>query len=391
MTAAKTFVPRTSATKTVIRKRSSRLALLLAGTALLSASAAWAQAQPTVKDRLDTAISTVTGSPMADLDIDMKHVLDAMKTLDPQPIPKLSPQEARKQPSAADGVKQYLKDQGKSTAPEPGVATKELAYETGGGSQKVRVYTPEGASGPLPVVVYYHGGGFVIADLDTYDATPRAIAKGANAVVVSVEYRHAPEAKFPAQHDDAFAAYKWVLANAKSFGGDPAKVAVLGESAGGNLATNVAIQARDQNVEKPLHVVAVYPMAGTNLDTQSYKDNTGSKPLNKDMMAWFYDQAVRNDADRADPRLDIVGKADLKGLPPFTIVTAQIDPLHDDGKLLVEKLKAAGVTVQYRDYPGVTHEFFGMGSVVAKAKQAQDAVVADLKAGFAGSATGSTK
>ena len=373
-----------------VRTTTHRIVALLAGTALLTASSAWAQETPTVKDRLDGAVSTVTGSPMADIDLDMKHVLDAMKTLDPKPIPKLSPGEARKQPSAADGVKVYLKEQGKSTAPEAGVSTKELAYETAGGSQKVRIYTPDGATGPLPVVVYYHGGGFVIADIDTYDATPRAIAKGAKAVVVSVEYRHAPEAKFPAQQDDAFAAYRWALANAKSFGGDPSKVALLGESAGGNLATNVAVAARDGNVEKPLRVVAVYPMAGTNLDTPSYKDNTSTKPLNKDMMAWFYDQTVRIDADRSDPRLDIVGKADLKGLPPFTVVTAQIDPLHDDGKMLADKIKAAGGQVTYRDYPGVTHEFFGMGNVVAKAKQAEDAVIGDLKAAFAGTATGTT-
>ncbi|GBU16007.1 MULTISPECIES: alpha/beta hydrolase [Methylobacterium] len=346
------------------------------------------QAKPTLKDRLDAAVSTVTGSPMARLDVDMKHVLDAMKKLDPKPIAKLSPEEARRQPSAADGVRAYLEEQGKSAAPLPGVATKEAAYETAGGTQPVRIYTPDGASGPLPVVVYYHGGGFVIADRDVYDATPRAIAKGANAVVVSVEYRHAPEAKFPAQHEDALAAYQWALANAASFGGDPARVALLGESAGGNLATNIAIQARDGKAAAPLHVVAVYPMAGTNLDTESYKANTSTKPLDRDTMAWFYDHVVSQDSDRADPRLDIVGKADLKNLPPFTVVTAEIDPLRDDGKGLAEKLKAAGVTVEHRDYAGVTHEFFGMGTVVAKARQAEDAVVADLKKAFAGTATG---
>ncbi|WCS23793.1 alpha/beta hydrolase [Methylobacterium sp. NMS14P] len=368
-----------------------RLAFVLAGTTLLASPALAAdQPQPTVKDRFDAAVSSVTGSPMADLDIDMKHVLDAMKKLDPKPIPKLSPEEARKQPTPADAVREYLKEQGKTAAPLPGVATKDTAYETGGGTQPVRIYTPEGAQGPLPVVVYYHGGGFVIADIDTYDATPRAIAKGANAVVVAVEYRHAPEAKFPAQQEDALAAYKWVLANAKTFGGDPAKVALLGESAGGNLVTNVAIAARDQGLEKPDHVVAVYPMAGTNLDTPSYKANTSTKPLNKDMMAWFYDQTVRTDADRADPRLDIVGKADLKGLPPFTVVTAQIDPLLDDGKALADRIKAAGGQATYREYPGVTHEFFGMGNVVSKAKQAEDAVVADLKKAFANEATGTT-
>lgn len=365
-------------------------ATFLAATAFLTNSVAWAQAQPTIKDRLDGAVSSITSSPMADLDVDMKHVLDATKNLGGKPIESLPAAEARKQPTPTDGVKALLKEQGKSAAPEPGVTAKDMTYPTEGGTQAVRIYTPEGASGALPVVVYYHGGGFVIADLDTYDATPRAIAKGAKAIVVSVEYRHAPEAKFPAQQEDAVAAYKWALANAASFGGDPTKVALLGESAGGNLATNVAIVARDQNLSKPLYVVAVYPMAGTNLDTGSYKENASAKPLNKAMMAWFYDNTVRTDADRSDPRLDIIGKADVKGLPPFTVVTAQIDPLHDDGKMLADKLKAAGGPVSYRDYPGVTHEFFGMGGVVAKAKQAEDAVVADLKGAFAGTATGST-
>ena len=147
-----------------------------------------------------------TGCWKLNLDVDMKHVLDAMKKLGPQPIPDLSPQEARKQPTPADAVKAVLKDQGKPTAPEPGVTTKDMTYETGGVTQPVRIYTPDGAQGPLPVVVYYHGGGFVIADLDVYDSTPRAIAKGAKAIVVSVEYRHAPEAKFPAQQEDAFSA-----------------------------------------------------------------------------------------------------------------------------------------------------------------------------------------
>jgi acetyl esterase len=184
--------------------------------------------------------------------------------------------------------------------------------------------------------------------------------------VVSVEYRHAPESKFPAQQEDAFAAYKWVVANASTFHGDGSRIALLGESAGGNLATNVAIMARDENGTKPVYVVAVYPMAGTNLETDSYKENANAKPLNKPMMAWFYDHTIRGDSDRADPRLDIVGKAIVRGLPPSTIVTAQIDPLRDDGKLLAEKLKANGNAVQYREYKGVTHEFFGMGSVVPK-------------------------
>lgn len=150
-----------------IRTKTPVVAALLAGTTLLSASTALAQAQPTTKDRLDTVISTVTGSAMADLDVDMKHVLDATKNLGGKPIEGLAAVEARKQLSPTDGVNALLKEQGKSAAPEPGVTAKDMTYPTEGGTQAVRISTPEGASGPLPVVVYYHGGGFVIVDLET--------------------------------------------------------------------------------------------------------------------------------------------------------------------------------------------------------------------------------
>ncbi len=154
------------------------------------------------------------------------------------------------------------------------------------------------------------------------------LAKEVGAVVVSVEYSKAPEHKFPAAHEDAIAAYKWVSQNAASLGGDPKRIALVGESAGGNLATNVAVAARDQNLTKPLYEVIVYPMAGTNLDTASYKqaESSGVKPLNKPMMEWFYSELTRTPADMQDPRLDIVGKADLHGLSPATVITAEIDP-----------------------------------------------------------------
>lgn len=230
--------------------------------------------------------------------------------------------------------------------------------------------------------MYFHGGGFVIANNATYDATPRLLAKGVNAVVVSVEYSKAPEHKFPAAHDDVIAAYKWVAQNAGSIGGDAGKIAIAGESAGGNLTVNVAIAARDQNLAKPVHLLVVYPMAGTNLDTGSYQANAKAEPLDKPMMQWFYGHLTKGQADMQDPRLDIVGKADLKGLPPVTLITAQIDPLHDDGTGLADKLKAAGVQVDAHDYAGVTHEFFGMGLVVGKAKEAEDVAIRNLKAGF---------
>ena len=344
-------------------------------------------AAPTTKDRVDQAIATVTLDPMKNADPDIKHVLDKVKDLGFKPIEKLSPQDARAQPTPADGVKALLKDAGKSAAPDASVTMKDVKYPGANGEFGARIYMPAGApSGPLPVVLYFHGGGWVIAGLDAYDASPRAIAKGLKAIVVSADYSYAPEHKFPAAHDDAIAAYRWVLANAKEWGGDPAKIALVGESAGGNLAIDTAIAARDAKLQKPVAEVLVYPVAGVDTETASYKEDASAKPLNKDMMFWFFDKVLKSDADKNDPRLDIIGKADLKDLPPTTIINAQIDPLRSDGEMLSDKLKQAGVSTEQKTYAGMTHEFFGTGAVVAKAKDAEDYAVSRLKAAFASSA-----
>ena len=190
-------------------------------------------------------------------------------------------------------------------------------------------------------MVYFHGGGFVIADLDVYDGGPRGVSKMADAIVVSVHYRQAPEHHFPAAHDDALAAYRWVLDNAQSFNGDPQKVAVMGESAGGNLAIGVSMMARDAGVTLPVHQVLVYPVAGVDMDNESYVENADAKPLNKPMMKWFVKHIFANEADAQDPRINIVENADLSGLPSSTVICAEIDPLRSEGELLAEKLEQA--------------------------------------------------
>ena len=325
-------------------------------------------------------VAVAAASP-AVTDADMQRVLDKLASLGGKPIESLDPAEARKQPTPADAVKALMTEQAMSTAPDPAVATKDITYPAGAGVQAARVYTPAGANGPVPVVLYIHGGGWVIADINVYDSSPRALAKAANAIVVSIEYRHAPEAKFPAAHDDANAAYRWVVANAAKWGGDPKKIAIVGESAGGNMAMNVAIAARDKGWPKPLAVVAVYPVANTAPDTASKAKFTAAKPLNTPMLSWFFKHTLASPDQASDPRLNLVA-AKLDGLPPVTILLAEIDPLHDDGAGLADKLRAAGVTVDLKEYAGVTHEFFGMGSVVADAKAAQDYAAAKLKAAF---------
>ncbi|RYD92916.1 MAG: alpha/beta hydrolase, partial [Sphingomonadales bacterium] len=259
----------------------------------------------------------------------------------------------------------------------PKVNTKNVTYPAGEGTQKARVYTPDGAKGPLPVILYIHGGGWVIADIDVYDSSPRALATAANAIVVSIEYRHAPEAKFPAAHDDANAAYKWVLADAAKWGGDPARIAIVGESAGGNMAVNVAQFARDNALAAPKHVVAVYPVANTG-DTPAKATYADAKPLNKPMLDWFFKHTLASPDQATDPRLNLI-TSKLNGLPPTTIILAEIDPLHDDGTSLADAIKAAGGQVELKEYAGVTHEFFGMGAVVADAKAAVDFAGGKLK------------
>ena len=312
---------------------------------------------------------------------DMQAVLDQLPRLGAKPIETLTPVKARIQPSAADAAHAAMRAKGMSVAPDPAVTTQDLPYGSDP-MQYARIYKPATATGaPMPVIVYYHGGGWVIADVNTYDATPRLLSKQLNAIVVSVEYRHAPEFKFPAQHDDAFAAYRWVLDNAASWGGDPSKLALAGESAGGNLAVATAIYARDNRLTKPVHVLSVYPIANSSMDLQSRRDSANAKPLNAAMLPWFGYYYSAQMADMQDPRLNLVG-ANLRDLPPTTIVNAQIDPLRSDGETLAAAMRAAGDRVEQRTFPGVTHEFFGMGQVVRGAYDANMYAIGRLKIAF---------
>jgi acetyl esterase len=317
-------------------------------------------------------------------DPQMQAVLDQLAALGPKPIEKLSPEEARRQPTPSDAVKALLKKQGKSTAPEPVAKVEDRSITGAAGSIPARIYWPNG-SGPFPIVLYIHGGGWVIANLDTYDSSARALTNAVQAVVVSTHYRQGPENKFPAAHDDTFAAYRWMLDNAKSLNADPGRPMVAGESAGGNLAMVVSMRARDEKLTMPMHQLLVYPIAGKDMNTPSYKENAMAKPLNKPMMEWFFKHYLRNAQDMSDSRIDLVNAQNLKGLPATTIVNAEIDPLRSEGEMLTGKLRDAGVAVRQKTYPGVTHEFFGMGAVVDKAKDAVVFAAEGLMANRSGS------
>lgn len=311
----------------------------------------------------------------------MQAVLDALKELQAKPIHELSVAEARTQASPADTARTVQRDKRISPGPEAKIATKDIAIPTASGNLPARVYTPAGA-GPFPVILYFHGGGWVIADINTYDASPRALALGSDAIVLSVDYRHAPEHKFPAQHEDAWAAYVWTVENVQTLNGDGNRIAVAGESAGGNLAANVALMARERKAKMPVHQLLVYPIAGNDTNTPSYQENAEAVPLGKKDMEWFIDKVFSSKDEAADPRVNLVARTDLAGLPSATVITAQIDPLRSEGQNYAANLKKAGVEVDAKTFDGVTHEFFGMGKVVDEAKQAEDMASTDLKAAF---------
>jgi acetyl esterase len=317
-------------------------------------------------------------------DADMAQVIATLSALGAQPTETLSVARVRSQPMPADAVRRVLGERRQSTAPRSVPQVRDISIRTAAGPIPARVYGPARGSAPAPLIVYWHGGGWVIADLDTYDTSARALQAETGAVVLSVHYRQAPEHKFPAAHEDAVAAYRWAVSNARSLGADPSRVAVAGESAGGNLALNMAIAARDMRLPMPRHMALIYPVAGTDTNTPSCSENTATAPLSRAGMLWFVDKVTRSQADLQDPRLDVLGKARLEGLPPATIVSAELDPLRSEGEALARQLRDAGVPVERRNYDGVTHEFFGMAPAVADAQAAQDFVGDRLRAALGG-------
>lgn len=339
--------------------------------------------EATFGERVTRLLGAVAGDPVARAELDMARVLEELKALGAEPIEDLTPEEARRQPSPADAVSSLMAKYGIAD-PDDDVRSKDMLYPGAERDLAVRVYRPAAERAPpAPIVVYYPGGGWVLSDLDDYDASARALCSRTGAVVLSFETRRAPEDKFPAAHDDAVAAYRWALANAQALGGAPDRVAVAGESAGGNLAINVAIAARDREMVPPVHLALIYPLAGVDMTTPSFRINEFARPVNKATIGWYLGHALFGVGQTDDPRLDLVGRADLSGLPPVTILTAEIDPLRSEGRDLAEKLRESGVAVNAVDFEGVAHGFFGMGAIVRHARTAQGLVARDLSAAFA--------
>jgi len=332
----------------------------------------------------DSATAVKPGGPppawAPDMKPEMQAVVEKLQSYGDQPIETLGVGQARKNHTPADAVGDLMK-QNHIPAPVYNVDTSGVDVPAAWGNIHLRIYTPKTGKAPFPVIVYYHGGGFVIAGIKQYDASANILADKVGAIVISVGYRLGPQFKFPYAHNDAFTAYSWALKNASAIKGDSTKIAVAGESAGGNLAINMARRALEKGIRPPVAVLAIYPIAGSDMKTASYIKYADAIPLNRPMMSWFLKKYLNKPIETKDPQIDLVS-ANLKGLPPTTIITAEIDPLQSEGLKLIDKLKADGVAVTSKNYDGVTHEFFGMGAIVPQAKDAEIYAADILKKAF---------
>jgi acetyl esterase len=231
------------------------------------------------------------------------------------------------------------------------------------GEIALRVYTPAGR-GPFAVLLYFHGGGWVVGDLDSHDGVCRALCNGAGCVVASVDYRLAPEHKYPAAADDCYAATQWVAANGAAIGVDARRLAVGGDSAGGNLAAAVALMARDRGGPSIGFQLLIYPVTDYNLETASYRENAEGYGLWRADMAWFWQHYLPNDAAGRDAYASPLRATDLTHLPPALVQTAEFDPLRDEGEAFAGRLQDAKVPVTLTRYPGMIHGFFGMAAAI---------------------------
>lgn len=325
-------------------------------------------------------------------DAGMKKVLDQFKNYGPVPLHKLTPANARNQAPIQRAYLEVLDQSGADIFPKTQISHRAIPGPKG--SQiLVRFFKPANAGNePLPLVVYFHGGGFVIGNLDVYAPSCRAIANKANCIVASVAYPLAPENPFPAAPEASYAALQYLTKNAKYVGANPQKVAVMGESAGGNLATVVCMMAKDRGGKMPMHQVLVYPYVLNSLRLSdatlyrrypSYQINKDAVPLGKAVGQWFwkYYPAKSNLPIRYQEPIRAT-TSQLRDLPAATVITDQIDVLQSEGNDYAVMLKKAGVPVRYKYYPGVTHEFFGMSVVVPQADDAQNFVASGLKSAF---------
>lgn len=306
------------------------------------------------------------------LDPQAQALLDQFNVLGGQPLSSMSVTDARRAMMLLSSLRGEL-------APVRSVADRSIPGPAG--DIPVRVYTPAG-SAPLPLLVYFHGGGWVLGGIETHDGTCRELANGAGCVVVSVDYRLAPEHKFPAAPEDCYAATQWAAAHAAELGADARRLAVGGDSAGGNLAAVVSQMARDRGGPALVFQLLVYPVTVAGFDTPSYRDNAEGYLLTTADMHWFWDHYLTGPADAANPYASPLRAARLDALPPALVITAEFDPLRDEGERYAHRLEEAGVSARLSRYDGVIHGFFGMTHVMDKARAAVEEACSHLRVVF---------
>ncbi|NQT16750.1 MAG: alpha/beta hydrolase [Planctomycetes bacterium] len=303
------------------------------------------------------------------IDPQVQALLDEIDALDAPPLHTLGPEKARIAAAADSGAVER----------RPPLAAREDRTVPGpAGPIPVRIYVPRG-EGPWGILVFYHGGGWVLGGIATHDVTCCQLADAAGCMVVSVDYRLAPEHKYPAAVDDAYAAVEWVFEHAESMGGDPRRVAVGGDSAGGNLAAAVCLMARDRNAFQPRFQLLIYPIVDYHLNTPSYLENAEGCFLTRETMKWFWQCYLQRDEDGRHPYASPLRAEDLGGLPEALVITAEYDPLRDEGEAYAARLRQAGVTVTQTRYDGMIHAFFRRTAQFDKARAAMQEVSEALR------------
>lgn len=295
------------------------------------------------------------------LDPTIQMLVDQMRQADRRPMSEGSVEAAREA---------YLMLSAISGAPADLASITDIEVPGPSGSIPVRVYTPEAEEGPLPLVVYLHGGGFTIGSIETHDLPCQQLSDRSGCIVASVDYRLAPEHPFPAAIDDSWAATAWLAAHAGELGADPKALAVAGDSAGGNLAAVVTHLAADAGSPHIAFQLLIYPAVDARMSYPSIKENGDIPFLSEDSMQWFWTNYSGGQDIALDPKASPLERTDLSGLPPAMVITAEFDALRDEGEAYAERLAAAGVQTDQRRYGGMPHAFFQMGGLVEPARLA---------------------
>ena len=302
------------------------------------------------------------------LDPQARAMIDRTAALNLPPVSQMTPAQARESTRERSAL-----------LPRDEVASvRDHAVAVPGGTITVRVFTSSGPA-PKPAIVYFHGGGWVTGDVDTHEGICRTLANAASCVVASVDYRCAPEFPIPTAAEDAYAATRWVAEHAREIGVDAARLAVCGDSAGGNLAAVVPLMARDRGGPRLALQVLVYPITDCDFSRPSYADNAEGYLLTTEGMRYYWDQYVPKPVDRVHPYVSPIRATSLAGLPPALVITAEYDPLRDEGEAYARALAAAGVPVTQTRYPGMIHAFFRFTNTLDAARAAVAETVAALR------------